>query len=123
MSALALWLLFLVLLAYILAAGLAVFYVAVGLPQALGVPIAVSVGAGLAIGGLLANFLLRTRHYPTFVGELHAGAKECRSHEEGQGRALVLALKRKAVIPPRSRRCKVRLAHPGASVAAAPLRI
>ena len=123
MSALAPWLLFLVLLAYMLAAGLAVFYVAVELPQALGMPIDVSVGAGLAIGGLLANFFLRTRHHPTFAGELPASAKGCQSLEEGQGRALVLALKRKATIPPRSRRCRVRLAHPRASVPAAPLPI
>ena len=122
-SALAVWFLFLALLAYILAAGLAVCYVAVELPQALGVPIAVSVGAGLAVGGLLANFLLRTRYYPTFAGELPASANACRSHGEGQGRALVLALKRKAAIPPRSRRCKVRFAHPRAAVPAAPLRI
>src|SRR5215207_1626922 len=58
-AALALGVVFAVLLAYLLIAAVAVFYVAVELPQALGVPVVASVGACLAIGGLLGNRALK----------------------------------------------------------------
>jgi len=58
-AALALGVVFAMLLAYMLIAAVAVFFVAVELAQALGDPVVASVGACLAIGGVLANRVLK----------------------------------------------------------------
>jgi|SoiMethySBSTD1v2_1073268.scaffolds.fasta_scaffold80514_4 hypothetical protein len=93
-----------VLIAYVLIAAVAVFYVAVKLPQALGVPVVASVGAYLAIGALLGNGVLKMRCNHRAVPA--NGALSPRSADLiGNGTAVATLLaKREASTPMRSRR-------------------
>jgi hypothetical protein len=93
-----------VLIAYVLIAAVAVFYVAVKLPQALGVPVVASVGAYLAIGALLGNRVLKMRCNHRAV-PANGALSPRRADLIGNGTAVATLLaKREALTPMRSRR-------------------